>query len=343
MKKAGILLSVCLLLMLVTACSVPQNARDSDNQTITVTDMVDRQVKVPRNIQRFSCQNSQVAAYIVYALGQQDKLVAPVPLGKLGRTMAKTDDKKSIGNGIERVHSVNVEQLLMLKPQVVFCQVDLDGTALQQLVDSGFTVVAIKGETLEDGFEAVRLIAKILDCEDKGKEYTNACEKLLQMVESRVGDVPVENRPRALVERGAGNFAVASDDMSETLILRRAGAENVAAGLRAFWPVVSPERIIEWNPDAIFLGRLAGEDDTKRFLDNTIFSTLKAIANKQVYVFPSNIGCWDFPAPHCVLGIVWTAKTLYPDRFADVNMTEIADDFYKRFIGTSFTELGGKL
>nr|WP_281253715.1 hypothetical protein [Sporomusa silvacetica] len=44
-----------------------------------------------------------------------------------------------------------------------------------------------------------------------------------------------------------------------------------------------------------------------------------------------------------MLGIVWIAKTIYPDKFADIDMTALADDFYRRFMGQSFTEMGGKL
>ncbi|HQP30862.1 MAG TPA: iron ABC transporter substrate-binding protein, partial [Deltaproteobacteria bacterium] len=70
---------------------------------------------------------------------------------------------------------------------------------------------------------------------------------------------------------------------------------------------------------------------------------LKAIQKRRVHVFPSNVGWWDFPAPHCVLGVVWAAKTLYPERFQDVDMRAIADGFYAKYLGYSFTALGGRL
>ena len=44
-----------------------------------------------------------------------------------------------------------------------------------------------------------------------------------------------------------------------------------------------------------------------------------------------------------MLGVVWTAKTLYPDRFADVDVRAIADDFYAKYIGHTFTAMGGKI
>ena len=348
MKKIVIFVSVGLLLLLVAGywktADVFQNVQSSDIQTITVTDQLGRQVKVPRDIQRISAMNTHIGAYIVYALGQQDKLVGNVLLGgSLNQAMASSGKKKMPGSDMERNHTANLETLLALKPQVIFCEVALDGSALQQFEDAGLTVVAIKGETIEESFAAVRLMAKVLDCDDRGEEYINACVKLLGMVKDRVGDVTADKRPNVLFLEGGANLTVASGDMLQTHMLKAAGAQNVAADLKARWPMVSPERIIQWNPDVIIVGPAAGASGTRAVLDNTNFSTLKAVEQRKVYAFPSNIGWWDFPAPHCVLGIVWIAKTIYPDKFADIDMTALADDFYRRFMGQSFTEMGGKL
>ena len=47
--------------------------------------------------------------------------------------------------------------------------------------------------------------------------------------------------------------------------------------------------------------------------------------------------------PHCILGLVWAAKTLYPERFHDVDMVKVADEFYRKYLGYSFKAMGGKL
>ena len=131
--------------------------------------------------------------------------------------------------------------------------------------------------------------------------------------------------------------------MIQTIILRKAGAENVASGLKGRWPVVSPEQIVAWNPDVIFVGSGWGGFVAARLLDNPQLKVVKAVRDRKVFDFPSNIGWWDFPAPHCVLGIVWVAKTLYPERFKDLSIQAVADDYYKKYLGYSFTSLGGKL
>jgi iron complex transport system substrate-binding protein len=139
-----------------------------------------------------------------------------------------------------------------------------------------------------------------------------------------------------------GIFSVAGGDLMQTSIIERAGGQNVAVQLKGFWPDVSPEQVVAWNPDIIFIGayKTGSTDD---FYNNPYLQTVKAVKEKRIYIFPSNIDWWDYPAPHCVLGILWTAKTLHPDRFADVDMSKVVDEFYLKFLGYSFTELGGKI
>ena len=126
-------------------------------------------------------------------------------------------------------------------------------------------------------------------------------------------------------------------------IIRRAGGENVAAGLKGFWADVSPEQVALWDPDVIFLGSSWGNFGVEEVYRNSQFQTVTAVKKRRVFTFPSNVGWWDFPPPHCVLGIVWAAKAMYPERFADVDMLRIADDFYAKYRGHTFTALGGRL
>jgi iron complex transport system substrate-binding protein len=37
------------------------------------------------------------------------------------------------------------------------------------------------------------------------------------------------------------------------------------------------------------------------------------------------------------LGELWMAKKLYPDRFRDVNVNKLVQEFYKRFYGVTYT------
>jgi iron complex transport system substrate-binding protein len=54
---------------------------------------------------------------------------------------------------------------------------------------------------------------------------------------------------------------------------------------------------------------------------------------------PSGISRWGHPSsPETPLAILWTAKTLYPDRFTDLDMTRECDHFYKEFFGMQLSD-----
>lgn len=279
----------------------------------------------------------------MFALQQQGRLVEQSLSGKEAQAMAKVDPKFAAMSRIADGHGINFENLIALKPQCAIVYASFNKSNIEQLENAGIKVIAVKGETLEESYDAVRLIAKVLECEEKGEAYIRSCQDLMSLVENRIQDIPQDRRLRVVFTGPKSIYTVATGEMLQTQMLVRAGAINVAASLKGFWNDVSPEQLAAWNPDVILLGSSLNTYAVDEVLHNAQFQSVKAVRNRKVYVFPSNVGWWDYPAPHCVLGAVWTAKTLYPDRFRDVDVRQIADGFYARFLGHTFTSMGGKL
>jgi len=196
---------------------------------------------------------------------------------------------------------------------------------------------------LEESYAGVRLVAKVLGCEKRGEEYIAECQGLFRLVKERTDRIPPEKRLKVMFVGPKNIYTAATGQMLQNVLLETAGGRNVASSLTGFWASVSPEQIAAWNPDVIFLGSSLDAYGADTVFSNRQFSTVSAVRNRRVYVFPSTVGWWDYPAPHCVLGMVWAAKTLYPDRFRDVDMKKTADGFYSRYLGYSFTEMGGRL
>lgn len=310
-------------------------------RTMIVVDQLGRRVEVPRELTRISAMH-HFGGKIVYALGQQHKLVEQDLYGMEAHALARVDPHfKALPKTLDN-HGLNVEHLVALGPQCVFVYAS-DTADRQKLENAGIPVVAIKGETLEESFAAVTLMARALNCPEKGQAYIADCRRILALVHERLKDIPPQNYRRVLFTGPKSIYSVATGQMLQSEILSRAGAVNVAAFVQGNWADVSPEQVASWNPDVIFLGSKLGTYGVAEVYKNSHFASLKAIRERRVHVFPSTIGWWDFPAPHCVLGVVWAAKTLYPERFQDIDMLRIADDFYTKYLGYSFTALGGRL
>lgn len=329
------------LILVVVLCGCGQRSA-AEKTTVTITDQIGRTVEIPRHPSRISALH-HFGGQIVYALKQQDKLVEQSLYGMEAAALAKVDAHfASMPNSLDG-HTFNAEYLVSLRPQVVFVYASFDKSDMVQLENAGVKVIAVRGETIEESFKAVELMAKVLNCPDKGQAYLDDCRRLISLVQDRLKDVPPDRRPRVMFTGPKSIYTVATGEMLQSQVLALAGGANVATGLKGFWADISPEQVATWNPDVIFIGSSLATYGVAEVLANPQFKTVKAVRARKVYVFPSNIGWWDYPAPHCVLGVVWTAKTLYPERFRDIDMRAVADDFYQKHLGHTFTAMGGKL
>lgn len=323
----------------VSGCS---SSKVSDVDTITVVDQLGRSVTVPKRIRRIAALH-HFGGKVVFALGQQDKLVDQALYHRENLAMAKVNPSFAAKPKIISGHELNHEQLVALKPDIAIAYTSFDPAEMEQLETAGIKVIAIRGETLEESYAGVRLVAKVLGCEKRGEEYISECQRLVGLVKERTKRIPPEKRLKVMFVGPKNIYTVATGQMLQNTILETAGGRNVASSLTGFWASVSPEQIAAWNPDVIFLGSSLETYGADVLAGDRQFSTVSAVKNRKVYVFPSNIGWWDYPAPHCVLGMVWAAKVLYPDMFRDVDVQRIADGFYSRYLGYSFSAMGGEL
>jgi iron complex transport system substrate-binding protein len=343
--KRKISRSLCLFCFLVSFLSVSgcnNTGSDTDGDTITVVDQLGRTVTVPKKITRIAALH-HFGGKVVFALGQQDKLVDQALYHRENQAMAKVNPSFAAKPKLIQGHNLNNEEMVALRPDIAIAYASFDPDEMAQLENAGIKVIAIKGETLEESYAGVRLVAKVLGCEKRGEEYIAECQGLFRLVKERTDRIPPEKRLKVMFVGPKNIYTAATGQMLQNVLLETAGGRNVASSLTGFWASVSPEQIAAWNPDVIFLGSSLDAYGADTVFSNRQFSTVSAVRNRRVYVFPSTVGWWDYPAPHCVLGMVWAAKTLYPDRFRDVDMKKTADGFYSRYLGYSFTEMGGRL
>ena len=231
----GPILLVCFTLIL-GGCRYRQSESAA---TITVTDQLGRSVTVPRHMTRISALH-HFGGKIVFALQQQDRLVERSLYGKEALALAHVDPKFAAMPKTEDSHNINYENLIALRPQCAFVYASFNRSEMQQLEDAGIKVIAVRGETLDESFEAVRLMAKVLDCEKKGEEYISSCRGLVSLISSRIKDIPADKRMRVIFAGPKSVYTAATGEMLQTRMLELAGAINVAASLKGFWNDVSP-------------------------------------------------------------------------------------------------------
>jgi iron complex transport system substrate-binding protein len=196
-----------------TACKL---RRETQSETITVTDQLGRSITIPRHMARVAALH-HFGGKIVYALKQQRQLVEQSIYGKEAKALAQVDPEFAAMPKSQESYTINYETLIGLKPQCVFVYASFSKTDMQYLENAGIKVIAVRGETLEESFAAVRLIAKVLDCPDKGEEYIRFCQRLTSLVEERIQAIPPDRRLKVVFTGPKSIYTIASGEMMDTI------------------------------------------------------------------------------------------------------------------------------
>ena len=104
--------------------------------------------------------------------------------------------------------------------------------------------------------------------------------------------------------------------------------------------MVDVEKVIEWDPDIIFLD--PGNMDLVNDEYNTnpgFFDALRAVKEGQVYTMPSFNNCGT-NITYALMDAYYAGIVLYPEQFADVTMPEIGGKILSFMLGKdTFAEM----
>jgi len=319
-----------------------------------VTDQIGRQVQIPDQVNRVVVLQHQTLN-IAVQLGAMDKVVGVLDDWKrqLGARYVRLAPKLPELPAPGGLTKVNIEELLKLKPDVVFVTSYAPADMIRQMESAGVAVVAIslidvppqeavklnpvvKDEpaAIDAGFAtAVRLIAGILDRKKQREEMIAATTRSRALVARRLADIPESNR--ITVYMANPNLATYGRGKYTGLMMERAGARNVAREIVGF-KQVTMEDVLRWNPSVIFVQeRYPAVVDEIR--STASWQTIDAVRNGRVYLMPEYAKAWGHPMPEAMaLGELWMAKELYPERFKDIDMQKEADAYYRAFYRTDY-------
>ncbi|CAH5968633.1 ABC transporter substrate-binding protein [Citrobacter koseri] len=321
----------------------------------TFTDQIGRQVTVPDTVDRVVVLQHQTLNLLVQ-MNATDKIVGVMANWKqqLGDGYARLAPELTTKAALGDLTHVDAEKLVALHPQVVF----VTNYAPQEMIDKisslGISVVAISlrhdasGEqakmnpTMTDEEQAydqglregITLIGDIVNKPDEAKALIAAMDKGRKMVSDRLKDIPEDQRVRAymanpeLTTYGSGKYT--------GLMMAHAGALNVAASTIKGFKQVAMEQVIAWNPQVIFV-----QDRYPKVVDEILQSpqwqVIDAVKNHRVYLMPDYAKAWGYPMPEAMgIGELWMAKKLYPQKFQDIDMRKVANDWYQRFYRTDY-------
>lgn len=283
----------------------------------TVTDSAGRSVAVPDHVARVFAAGPP-ASTLLYALAPEDMIGwnrTPRP-AELPYLLPAVRGLPELGRLTGRGDTLNLEALVAAKPDLIVDYGTVNDT-YRSLADrvqaqTGISYVLIDGR-FANAPAALRLLGGILGVPERGEALAASAEATFAEVDRVLGAVPDAERPRVYLARGPEGLETGSRGSINTEIIERAGAINVAEGLREHGGLVhvSPEQVIAWAPDTVITLDRAFRDGVGAL---PAWAPVPAVARGRVYLAPGlPFGFIDAPpSVNRFLGLTWLLHTLYP-------------------------------
>ena len=279
---------------------------------------------------------------IIAMLGYGDNIVGTSQVAKriplFSQSLPRIDDVPvvSVNNG----HELNPERILSLRTQLLFVPKSMNIPRQSLLEGAGVRILAFEANSMAALTARVQKTADVLgpDAQEKARRYQRYFDHNAELVASRLKDLP--DNERRVVYHSMGNALTTTGKPSLNQDwMDLAGARNVAENWFAAKPnrsgEVSLEQILAANPAVIVA---MNKRDADEMMTSPQWAQVDAVIHHRVYVNPKGMFWWCRETSEEALQFLWLAKTLYPQRFIDVDMRQETRRFYQEFFALSLSD-----
>ena len=252
----------------------------------------------------------------------------------------------SCGVGGPMAQTAEAEKILSCDPDIVISEYeDVDkANALQEQL--GVPVITLKAGSkgvFDDAFYgSMTLLGKVFGQEEKAAALNSYVQDQAAEIAARTADIPEEDKPSVYV-CGLGNWGTTDHLMTAEnyVSFQIANVKNVLSGtgMQGIQPI-EEEKFISLGDDMdmIIMDAAAVKNIKPLFQeDPTMFDTCKAWQNGEVYLeMAYNAYYTNYEI--ALINTWFIAKTVYPEAFADIDMTAKTNEVTQKFYGMDLAE-----
>ncbi|SKC21190.1 ABC transporter substrate-binding protein [Alkalitalea saponilacus] len=337
------------LFILILGCGSPQPR--IGQETVTITDMLGREVIVPVNIERIVGLKAGALRMLVY-MGLTEKISGVEDVERRpGRAYAFAQPQLTEKPIIGPMHGGDAELIAINAPDVIFMTNATIGEANDLQRRTGIPVVVIQPGNLtnrrNDFNQSLKTIAAVTGTEARA-------DSLIHFIDHQIEELnrlSAQSRKKTETVYAGGISYSGARSITSTIPLFDAflfvNAENVASelALKSNLPLtigstveIDIEQLITWNPDRIFIDAAGRELVQPQIADGTpLHATLQAVQNNKIhFLMPHN---WYSTNYETILTNAWyVASVLYPDAVTPQLFKEKSKTIYEYVLGNDVSE-----
>ena len=345
-----------------TSAAVETVAATQDGK-VTITDMIGRDVTIlPGSYKRVVCIGAGALRMYSYigdvsllagvedidntTLAERPKMFDAVARPYVLAYGDTFNTLPSCGVGGPMAQTAEAEKILSCDPDIVISEYeDVDkSNALQEQL--GVPVITLKAGArgvFDDAFYgSMELLGKVFGEEEKAAALVKFVQEEAAEITARTASIAEEDKPSVYI-CGLGNWGTTDHLMTAEnyISFQVAGVKNVVSGLgiQGVGPI-EEEKFVELGEkmDIIIMDAAAVKNIKPLYdADPTLFDTCKAWKSGEVYLeMAYNAYYTNYEI--ALINTWFIAKTVYPEAFQDVDLTEKTNEVTKLFLGEELAE-----
>ncbi len=198
-------------------------------------------------------------------------------------------DKNIKAKRIGTVINVNIEELLKLKPDIVFATPLLDSRLVKRIRALGFNIVIFREpRNFQEICEQFLTLAKLVGKSELAKKIVIKIRKEVEEIREKTKNL---KKVKVFVEIGSKPLFTAGKETFIDELISFAGGENIAG--QEISGIYSLEKVLEKDPDVIVIVTMGLSGKEKEMWMK--FKNLKAVKTGRVYVVDSYKVCSPTP------------------------------------------------
>ena len=345
------------------AAAAPETTAAAEAQEITITDMIGREVTiVPGSYKRVVCIGAGALRMYSY-IGDVSLLAGvedidnttlserPMMFDSVARPYVLAYSETfntlpSCGVGGPMAQTAEAEKILSCNPDIViseFEDVEKEDALQEQL---GVPVITLKAGSkgiFDDAFYgSMELLGKVFGEEEKAAALNSYVQEQAAEITARTADIAEEDKPSVYI-CGLGNWGTTDHLMTAEnyVSFEIANVKNVLSGTgtQGIQPIEEEKFVsIGGDMDIIIMDAAAVKNIKPLYQeDPTMFDTCAAWQNGKVYLeMAYNAYYTNFEI--ALINTWFIAKTVYPEAFADIDMTAKTNEVTQVFYGMDLAD-----
>ena len=345
------------------AAEAVEETKTEESAEVTVTDMIGREVTVtPGSYKKVVCIGAGALRMYSY-IGDVNLLAGVEDIDnetleerpKMFDSVARPyvlvygdvfSTLPSCGVGGPNAQAAEAEKILECDPDIVISEyedVEKEDALQEQL---GVPVITLKAGPMgvfDDSFSgSMALLGQIFDNEAKATELVNFIAKEKEDISGRTADIKEEDKPSVYI-CGLGNWGTTNHLMTaqKYVSFNVANVKNVVTDLEKDGiQEIEAEKFaaLGENTDIMFIDAAAVKNIKPLYAeDNTMFDGMKAWQDGNVYLeMAYNAYYTNYEI--ALINTWYIAKTVYPEQFEDIDITEKTNEVTKAFFGKELAD-----